>query len=91
MELAALSIAVCLHSLQLHDLNAYRNSPLIGIEVFGLIGAFLLVLVFLLRTIYFLVCRQFRKATVNAIICAVAIGVAMWAMWFDSPTLIYMT
>ena len=91
MELAALSIAVFLHSLQLEDLSAYRNSLLIPIEIFGLLGAFLLVPILLIRAIYLLLCRRFLIAIVNVFICVTAVGVAIWAMWFDSPTLIYMT
>ena len=91
IELAALSIAAFLHWLQLSDLNAYRNSPLIVIEILGLLGAFLFVPVFLVRATYLLGCRRFRKGLVNAILCAVAFAVVMWAMWLDSPTLIYMT
>ena len=89
--LAALSISVFLHSLQLPDLDAYRHSPLIVIEVLGLIGALMLVPVFFVRAMYLLVCRRFRHAIVNAILSGASMGVAMWAMWYDSPTLIHMT
>lgn len=91
LELAVLSIAVFLHWLQLQEVIAYRQSPLIWVEILGLNGAFLLMLIFLIRTGYLLCCRQFAGALVNAIICATALGVAIWAMWFDAPTLIYMT
>ena len=91
IELFLLSLAVVLHSLQLDDLTTYRQSPLIVIEVLGLLGAFFLVPVCLIRAIYLLFCCQLLRAIVNGIICVTAIGIATWAMWFDSPTLIHMT
>ena len=91
LVLAILSLAVILHWFQLGDLNAYRNSLLIPVEFFALLGALLMMPALLIRAIYLLCCRQFRQAAVNILLIVTAIAVVVWATWFDAPTLIYMT
>ena len=89
--LVTVSLAVFLHWLQSADIHAYRQSPLIAVEMIGLLGVFALVPVFFVRALYLLARRQLRSALVNLIICAAAAGTAAWAMWLDAATILYMT
>ena len=89
--LATVSVAVFLHWLQRDDFQAYRQSPLIVIELLGLLCVLLLVPLFFVRGIYLLIRRRFLGAMFSLTVSALSIGVAAWAMWLDAATLVYMT
>lgn len=97
--LAVLLAAATLHRMLLPDdqntlmeeVNAYRQNPLICIELFGVIAAFAVIPLALCRSLYFALQRRWAASAVNLGICFLAHGVIVAAMWIDAPTLIYST
>ena len=89
--LAVFAASVAIHYSLIDDPNAYRNSPLIVVEFICLILALVSVPVHLARTIYSLANRRFRRALSSAVLAIATIAVSGWAIWYDAPTLIYLT
>ena len=88
---AIVAVAATIHRLQLDNLDAYRHSPLVPLEVFGVTFLFLLVIPFLIQTIWLLIRCKLWRAAVSAIFGVIAFVVAYVSMWIDAATLIYMT
>ena len=89
--LSALGVSVAIHYSLIDDLTAYRNSPLIGVEIVSLLLAFASVPVHLVRAIYFVIRGRFRRTASSTALAVATIAIAIWAMWYDAPTILYAT
>jgi|SRR5688572_5359869 hypothetical protein len=85
--LAMLIVAAASHS-KILEIQAYVKSPLLGIVVFGVVGAFLLIPISLLWAFYLVFSRRFGRGLFNALICIAAIASIAFAMWIDRPAFI---
>ena len=89
--LLVLGASVVIHFSQIDDPRAYRNSPLIGVEIVGVVVTCFSVPVHLVRAIYFAFRRTFRRVASSTVFAVVTIAIIAWAMWYDAPTIIYAT
>ena len=79
------------HRFQFGNFDAYRSSPLVAVEVLGVLGAFGLVPVLLIRSLFLACHGRISGAILNVLLCLLACGAALLAMWIDSPALMYAT
>jgi hypothetical protein len=79
------------HRCQLESHPTYGQSPLIKLEVAGLLLAFLVVLVALVRAFSFLMAGEKQQAAVNGVVAFLTVGLSVVAMLVDAPTLVYAT
>ena len=94
LAIAAFAIvagAAFLHRLQLDDLESYRHSPLIPVEVLGVAFLFLLPVLFFVQSVYFLILCKFWRAAVSLLYGLIAFILTIATMWIDPATIIYMT
>jgi hypothetical protein len=89
--LAILMLAGMGHRCQLHDVNAYTTSPLIAIEILGILAVLALIPVLLARFLYCAIRRRFKTAIVTALLAIASVGVIVAMMLIDAPTLMYAT
>jgi hypothetical protein len=87
--LGALVLAATIHRLQLGNLDAYRTSPLIFIEVVGVLAAFGIVPLAFVRALYLIAAARPLAAVFNGAICLLALAAVGVAFWIDAPTLLY--
>jgi hypothetical protein len=92
-EFAVLILAAIAHRLQLNmeNVEAYTRSPLIFVEVLGVLGAFGIIPIALIRCIYLMAHQRGGAAIVDLLLCPLAFGSILAAMAIDSPTLVYAT
>lgn len=88
---AVVAGAAFLHRLQLDNLEGYRNSPLIPVEVLGVAFLFLLPVAFFAQTVYFLILGKFWRAAVSLMFGVIAFILTIATMWIDPATTIYLT
>ncbi len=72
------------------DPAAYRHSPLIAVELIGVLLLVLLVLAFLFQTVLLLALGKLRRAAVSAIFGVLSFFAAIVPLWIDAP-LMYIT
>lgn len=89
--LAILMLAGVGHRCQLHDVNAYTKSPLIAIEILGILATTAMIPVLLGRFLYCAIRRRFKTAIVAALLAIASVGVIVAVIFIDAPTLIYAT
>jgi hypothetical protein len=83
--------AATVHRLQLDNLDAYRHSPIISVEVLGVAFLFLLPILFIIQTIWLLFLRKFWRAAVSILFGLISFILTIATMWIDPATIIYMT
>ena len=88
---AALAVAAVSHYHMIHDLNAYRSSQWIRVEFIALLLSAVTVPISLMRAVFFASCAQYSRAFVGFITCVSVALIAMWAAWYDAPTIMYAT
>jgi FtsH-binding integral membrane protein len=89
--LGVLLAAALLHRLQLGNREAYVTSPLIAVEVLGVLVAFVVAFITFLRAVHFLFKRRFANAALSLFLAVLAVVVSLAAMMIDYPTLVYAT
>jgi hypothetical protein len=93
-EPCLLLLAAALHRLQLdldHRSDSYRTSPLIAVELIGLLLAFSIFLLASVLAFIFAISLRGRLTLIFGGIAILALLAALLAGWIDSPTLIYAT
>jgi hypothetical protein len=82
-----------LHRLQLHIANpeAYMSNPITVGEVVLLPIILVLLAAYCLQGLYLLYKKQWRELGVVAVNVAIGVACLCWAMYIDSPTLVYRT
>ena len=91
VPLVVLVVSCLYHYSLIENPQQYRNSMCIGAEVLALMMAMCCVPFHVIRAIIFCFQRRFRKALLSLLAAGLTFAVIGWAMWYDAPTLIYMT
>jgi hypothetical protein len=76
---------------QLGNIDAYRTSPLIFIEVVGVLAAFGIGPLAFVRALHLIAEARPLAALFNGAICLLALAAVGAAFWIDAPTLLYAT
>ena len=86
-----LLLSAFLHSLMIDDIDMYRESIFIVLEMVLLIGSFAGLLALVIFSIRFLVTRRWAKLLHSTVSILVTLTLIAAAMKVDAPTLVYMT
>ena len=89
--LVVLVVACIYHYSLIENPQLYRNSICIVVEVASLLVALVCVVIHFARFTSFCYLRKFRQALVSLFACIATFVVIVWAMWYDSPTILYAT
>jgi len=91
VSLCVLVLAATAHRSQIGNLDSYRRSPLIAVEVIGVLTALTMATLAILRSCYLAFHRRWKGTVLNVLISGLAIGAIYLALWIDAPTLIHAT
>jgi hypothetical protein len=73
------------------NIKAYTGSPLIAVEVVGVLASLAIIPVLVVRSIYLFWQKRILAAVTAISLCPVTFGALLLAMWIDAPTLVYAT
>ena len=73
------------------NIKAYTGSPLIAVEVVGVLASLAIIPVLVVRSIYLFWQKRTLAAVIAISLCPVSFGALLLAMWIDAPTLVYAT
>jgi hypothetical protein len=73
------------------DIRAYTSSPLIAVEVVGVLGTLGIIPVLMLRSVYLVYRKRIVAGMAALVLCPISFGSLLFALWIDAPTLVYAT
>lgn len=79
------------HRLLLSDPDAYRSSPLIALEIVGVLILLAIIPFAFFRAVILFCKGRPAGAAVNVLACVLAIVAIAASFWIDAPTLLYAT